>query len=301
MKNVAILPLAALLGSVTAGAQEIEPRQYSNIPTGMSFIAAGYGMSEGGVLFDPAIALENADINFDGPVLGYARSLALGPFSGKIDAGLAHTCISGSADFQGERVTGEVCGLTDTRIRMSVNFLGAPALSLENFGAYRQDLVFGMSLAVSLPTGQYDEDRLVNVGTNRRSTKLELGMSKVYGRWLLELALAGTKYQTNDDFFGARQREQDTLVSMQGHAVRNLGSGRWLAFGWTYYRGGQTRTDGVRNSNELDNSRAGITLSLPINTRQSLKLNFSRGILTRTGSDFDTLGALWQYRWGGGL
>jgi hypothetical protein len=43
-----------------------------------------------------------------------------------------------------------------------------------------------------------------------------------------------------------------------------------------------------------------VTIALPVD-RQSVKLYASTGTSTRTGGDFDTLGILWQYRWGAGL
>jgi hypothetical protein len=30
-----------------------------------------------------------------------------------------------------------------------------------------------------------------------------------------------------------------------------------------------------------------------------VKVNASTGVSTRTGTDFDTIGAIWQYAWGG--
>jgi hypothetical protein len=33
----------------------------------------------------------------------------------------------------------------------------------------------------------------------------------------------------------------------------------------------------------------------------SVKLYASTGVSTRTGSNFDTVGIAWQYRWGGGF
>ena len=282
-------------------AQELEPRQYSNIPIGLNFLVAGYGLSQGGVLFDPVIALENAAIDIDGPIIGYARSVAIGSFSGKLDAGIGRACLSGAADYEGERRLRDVCGWTDTRVRLSVNFLGAPARRIEKFGEYRQDLIIGASIQISAPTGQYDSAKLVNIGTNRASAKLEIGMSKALRQWLFELALAGTVYQTNDDFFGGASLQQSSVASLQAHAVRNFSTGIWLAVDWTYYSGGQTRTNGVENNNRLSNSRFGATLSVPINRRQSVKANFSTGVSTRTGTDFNTLSVLWQYRWGSGL
>jgi len=47
------------------------------------------------------------------------------------------------------------------------------------------------------------------------------------------------------------------------------------------------------------NDRFGLTASLPINAKQSVKLAASTGVSTRTGTDFDTVAAVWQYAWGG--
>ena len=47
--------------------------------------------------------------------------------------------------------------------------------------------------------------------------------------------------------------------------------------------------------------RLGVTVALPVNRYTSVKLYGSTGVSTRTGSDFDAVGILVQYRWGGGL
>jgi hypothetical protein len=75
--------------------------------------------------------------------------------------------------------------------------------------------------------------------------------------------------------------------------------GIWFAFDATAYRGGKTTTDGAPNSDLQSNTRLGLTASLPINPKQSVKLAASTGVSTRTGTDFDTLVAVWQYAWGG--
>ena len=93
-------PAAALAALVVAWpfgsavAQDLEPRLYTNVPVGVNFLGAGYAFSEGNVLFDPAVALENAEIEIDGPALGYGRSIALGRFSGKVDGPCCSTTTS---------------------------------------------------------------------------------------------------------------------------------------------------------------------------------------------------------------
>jgi len=299
MRHVACaLPiiLSSFIG--VAGAQDLEPRLYSNLPLDINFLVLGYTRSVGNVLIDPAIELENADLTSDGPILGYARSLGFGGLSGKFDIGLANLCLSGSATFEGELFTRDVCGWSDARLRIAVNFLGAPALKLREFAGYRQNLVVGASLQLSAPIGDYDPDRLVNIGTNRWAAKTEIGVSKAVNRWLFELALAGTFYEENDDFFGGRTRKQDPIYSLQAHLVRSFDRGIWIALDATQYQGGQTQTGGVVDRNRQSNSRFGLTLSVPINSHHSVKINASSGVETRTGSDFDTVGLAWQYRWG---
>jgi hypothetical protein len=252
-------------------------------------------------LFAGALAVlsGSAEIEIDGPALGYGRSVRLGPFSGKVDGAVARVCLEGTADYEGERVTRSVCGLTDARARVTVNFLGAPPLTRQEFAGYDQDWVFGGSLQLGLPVGDYDSTRLVNIGANRSSTKLELGVAKNLARWLLELSLAETFYEDNGDFFGSRIREQEPITSLQGHAVYRFSSGVWLAIDATHYQGGETTTNGLRSNDLQSNTRLGLTASMPINAQHSVKIAASTGVSTRTGTDFDSLVAVWQYAWGG--
>lgn len=295
----AVLLAAWLAPPGGALAQDLEPRLFTNVPVGINFIGAGFVYSEGGVLFDPSVALDNAEIEIDGAIFGYGRALALGPFSGKVDGALGRVCLDGAADYEGERVTRSVCGLTDARARLTVNFIGAPPLERAEFASYRQDWVLGASLQLGLPVGQYDPARLVNIGTNRGSAKLELGVSKDLERWLLEISLAETFYEDNTNFFGGRVRSQEPITSLQGHVVHHFASGVWLAVDATRYHGGRTTSGNVLNNDLQSNTRFGITASLPINRQQSVKINASTGVSTRTGTDFDTIGAVWQYAWGG--
>jgi hypothetical protein len=75
----------------------------------------------------------------------------------------------------------------------------------------------------------------------------------------------------------------------------------WAAIDGTYYWGGSTTLEGVKGNDLQKNTRLGFTFVLPLNIHNSLKFNYSTGVSTRTGSDFDTFALAWQYRWGGGL
>jgi hypothetical protein len=253
------------------------------------------------VLFDPAIPLENANITTHSSLFAYARSIKVGKISGKVDAIVPFAWLSGSADFNGKRNYREVSGLADPRVRMSVIFIGGPALPLSGFKDYKQNFVMGASLQVYVPIGQYDPDKLVNLGTNRFTFKPEIGISKTIKQLILELALAGQFYTVNNNYYNGQTMSQDPIGSVQGHVNYNFRRGIWAALDGTFYWGGRSTIDGFEGDNLQENSRLGLTVAVPFGIHHSIKLNLSTGASTRTGTDFDAVTLVWQYRWGGGL
>ena len=295
---------SAALAALAAGplqAQQLEPRAYSNVPVGLNFFIAGYTYSSGGLATDPALPLDNAELDIHAPFIAYARAFDAWGKSAKFDAVLATACLSGSAQFDGEPVSRDTCGLLDPALRVTVNLYGAPAMGLAEFRSYRQDLIVGVSLQVGVPLGQYDPSRVVNLGTNRWMFRPEVGVSKKLGSVTAEGALGAAFFTTNDDFFGGRRLEQDPIVSAQLHLIFEFAGGSWLALNGTYYAGGRTTVNGVERDGELGNSRLGATFALPLDRHHSIKLHASDGVSARVGNDFRTFGVAWQYRWGAGL
>lgn len=295
--------MAAFLAAISSdiSAQDLEPRTYANAPVGLNFLIGGYLYATGGIATDPSIPLEDADVRTHSTFLAYARSLDVWGKSGKFDVVLPYAWISGSAEFAGQHREREVSGLDDPRLRFAVNLYGAPALSFSEFVDYRQDFIIGASLQVYVPLGQYDDDKLVNIGSNRWAFKPELGISKTLGPLTLELAAGVSFYTDNRDFLDGQTRSQDPIYSIQGHLIYHLRSGIWMALDGTYYSGGRTTIDGEEGDDLQDNTRVGLTVAVPVHRHHSLKLYASTGVSTRTGSDFDIVGVAWQYRWGSGL
>jgi len=221
--------------------------------------------------------------------------------SGKVDLILPYSDLSGHAMVAGQRRERHVSGWHDPLFRFSVNLYGAPPLSMQEFGDYRQDLILGASVQVSMPVGQYDHDRLVNLGNNRWFVKPDIGISKAWGPLVLEVTSGVTFFTDNDDYLGGRTLEQDPVYIGQAHAIYTFNRALWVAFGGVYEYGGRTSVDGVQNDDREENSRAGATVSLAVNRRNSVKLHASTSLATSRGRDYDLGGVVWQYRWGEGL
>jgi hypothetical protein len=165
------------------------------------------------------------------------------------------------------------------------------------FASYRQQTIVGVSVTVAPPLGQYDSNKLINLGTNRWSFRPEIGVSRAYGRWIVE-AMAGVwLFTDNTDFIGGRTREQDPIVATQFHVTFKFKRTMWLAGDANYFTGGRTTIGGKQNLDLQRNSRIGATFSSALDRHQAVRVSVSRGAYTTIGADFTSIGASYNYAW----
>ncbi len=293
--RIILLSLSGTLALETY-AQDLEPRSYTNIPVGQTFLVVGGSRSEGDVAPTPNSVIQDLELRIDAGFAAIAHSFALAGKTAKIDLAASRVCYEGSAIFRGEFVEGRRCEYADPRMRLSWNFYGSPALGIEEFAQWEPGLVVGTSVQVSIPAGSYDSSQLINAGSNRWMVRPGIGMSYKRGRWHYDLMASARIYEDNDDFFNGIRVEQDPTYSVQFHLVYSLNRGRWLSLNGNFYRGGETAKDGVPSDDATEDSRWGLTFSTPLSRKLSLKVNASTGLITRVGSDFDTYGVALQYR-----
>jgi hypothetical protein len=146
------------------------------------------------------------------------------------------------------------------------------------------------------PWGDYEPTRLVNLGYNRWAMKPEVGVLRPFGPWTVEGVLGAWLYSRNDEHYpGTAHKRQEPLLSAQAHVSYTWPSRVWLALDATAFAGGDTRIDGVASPDRQNNSRLGMTLSIPFGAHHSVKLTYSGGTTTRRGTDFQSFLATWQY------
>jgi hypothetical protein len=295
-----LLPLL-LVAATAARAQDIEPRAYSNAPIGVNFLGVGYAFTQGSLPTNPSLPLTDSHLTTSNALLGYGHVFDLWSQSAKVNVVAPYSWLGGNAVFAGQPVQRSVNGLIDTSVKGSVNFYGAPAMDLQEFRNYQQDLILGASLTVTVPTGQYDSSRLVNLGTNRWSIRPELGASKAFRPLTIELSAGPTFFTENTNFLNGHTRSQDPIFSGQAHAIYDFGAGLWGSLDGQYWTGGSTTVDGTGNQDLQRNWRLGATFSLPLSRNYSLKLFASTGVSARTNNNYDLFGIVVQYRWGAGL
>jgi hypothetical protein len=294
----AIVGLLAVVGLAPIRAQELEPRAYSSSPVGTNFVAVAAGRLQGDILFDPSVPITDVEARLDVVTAGYGRTFALAGKQALVTVAVPYAWGPIEGRVLEEARSVRRSGFADARVRASVNLVGPKAMTVPEFRAAKHATVFGVSVTVQVPSGEYDQTKLVNLGTNRFAVKPEVGVSVPVGSWYLDVYAGVWFFEKNDAFFpGFSTRRQDPLTTAQIHASYTFRNRAWVAIDGTWYGGGEATIDSGPPSMRQSNSRVGATFSLPIHPGQSIKLAASTGASTRTGTDFDTLLVGWQLTW----
>ena len=111
---------------LTLRAQDLEPRAYSNSPTGLNFAIVGYGYAKGSVLTDPSLPLDNVSNESHVGLFAYATTLNVLGKSAKFDVIVPYSSLAAKGLVFGVPRERYVTGFADPAFRFSMNFIGAP-------------------------------------------------------------------------------------------------------------------------------------------------------------------------------
>ena len=299
LNNLLVSFIIFLVISDSLIGQDLEPRFLSPAPVGMNFVLLAYGYSVGNVLLDQSIPLEDTEAKMNSIAVGFARSINLFGFSGRIQAALPFATATWFAELNGIDSSTTRTGIGDPLIALAVDFIGAPALKAKEFINYKRKTILGLGLKVRVPIGQYNSEKFFNLGSNRWIIYTRLGLSQKIGRFVLEGYINAFLFTTNTNFYGGNKVEQDPVFSAQIHVTYLFSNGIWAAVSFGQNYGGAVGVNDEPKKNIQSNNRFGVALSIPILSNFGIKLAFTTGTSTRYGADFDTIVAAFQYRWGG--
>jgi hypothetical protein len=278
-----------------ASAQEFEPRTYSPAPAGLNFIALGTGYATGAVFMDPALPVEDVDGQVTVLFARYVRTLEISGHPTKLKLFLPWSDGHWDGFVEGEFRNRDTSGFGDVRVAVETLF-GATKPTSAVGGDPK--LIWGARLQVAMPTGEYDADKAINLGTNRWTIIPEVGFSYPAGKWSFEGALATWFFTTNDEFYNGQKLEQDPLLVLKFHAIRTIRPGFWWAVATGFGYGGRTSVNGTPRATIQRNWRVSAILAYPITPKQGVVASIVSGGNTGAGSDADAISIGYQFAWG---
>ncbi len=189
-----------------------------------------------------------------------------------------------------------VMALTTVSSEADAKLVTASGREASGFGDLRLGTVFwfhkdnvnreyaNASVFFSLPTGDYEPAKAVNVGENRMKTILSMGWMQPLGsHWVLDLIPEIAFFGDNTRYLGNRRLSQDTAYAMTGmlryKATPKL---HWYTTA-QLNRGGETQLDGVRRTGAPNNTRVAVGAILFGSNNHMLQLRYSRDVQIDNG------------------
>jgi len=289
--NLYVLIFIAFVISVISGnAQELSPRAHWPTPKGTKVAFVGYQYSFGDILTDASLPITGLDSRINVGFLGYLQTFSLFnrttnliieiPYTSAITTGII---LDSSGETPARR---DMSGIADIGVTFAINLIGAPTMNIAEFQELRNNPrhILGASLKILVPTGAYEEDKLINIGSNRWAFKPKFGyMIPLTQKWLVELDLGMWIFSDNNEFLG-KTRKQNPIFASEFHLVRRFTPGFWAAIDVNYFNGGSTN---LVDRDAQRNSKLGCTIAYPFAGRHALKGSFSMGVVTESGDNFN--------------
>jgi len=288
-----LLLLFGALFAAPSVAEELEPRRWAHLPIDTNFLGAGYAYTDADISFDPVLKIEDGKLDLHTWAVKYIRTFSLFEKSARVDLLQAYQDGRWTGLLDGVPKTVRRQGWTDTLVRFAINLYGAPPLKGKEYADYRsrveKETIVGAGLSVQLPTGEYMEDKLINLGTNRYTFRPQVGVVRQRGKWSTELTGMVALYTDNNDFFNGRKLEQEPLYILHGHLVHTFRPGVWASASAGYDYGGRSTVDGDKKDDRKQDLGWALSFGFPVSRQLGIKLIYiGTRTLESTGIDSDT-------------
>ena len=265
-----------LLMNSTLFAQDLEPRRWTPLPAGTSIIGVHYGNISGDIGFDPVLKIEDAEVDRDLVIVSYTHFFSVAGESLRFDILLPWHNVKWDGLLNGEPADAQRTDIGDPRFRLSATLFDSSTQSSETSDDSKEigTTVVGAAISVTVPWGEYYDEKLLNIGTNRYTIRPQIGVVHTRGPWSYELTGSIFFFTDNDRFYNGNKLEQDHFYAVQTHIIRVFSPGVWGSVSAGYGKGSQTTVNGRENDDKRDGFITALSFGLPIAANQGLKFSY---------------------------
>ncbi|HMK24322.1 MAG TPA: transporter [Terriglobales bacterium] len=293
--------LAILRFPDQAYGQFAEAHNYDNGPVGVNQVELAYAYAHSNSSIDTSLIVAGAKFNLNQGTITYTRYFGLVRRTAWVEASVPLADLSGF--ISGTNIRGSITGSGDSSYALTVLLKGGPALSPERFADYKPTTTVGMSLTVSAPTGQYNQNRLLNLGSDRWSFKPEIALSQPFGReqkWQCDLYAHAYFFTDNTSYRGREILRQEALPGLEGHVSYFFVHNAWASLDTLYSFRGATVVNGVPQNDAQRNFTLGSEVNVSLNSRNTVVFQFAKALVHQSGPAVIGLAVKYTYTWGKG-
>ncbi|WP_296316995.1 transporter [Winogradskyella sp. UBA3174] len=279
--------------------QDIEPRRWNPLPLKTNVLAVGYANTSGDILFDPLLQAEDVTVKVNSIVASYIRPFKIGNKAARFDVVIPFVNATWKGLLNGVPASARRDGFSDPRIRLSVNLTGAPASTGKELQEYLVshpvNTTIGVSLAVTLPLGQYFEEKLINLGQNQFVFRPQVGFVHNWRKWSYELTGSVSFFSKNPNFSSGQDKTLDPVFALQTHLIKTFKPRYWASVSLAYGLGGQSVVNRQPNNDDRGDVQYGLAFGFPLLKKQGMKVFYIHSETVKdVGSNLNVLGLGWS-------
>ncbi|MFC4995232.1 transporter [Rubritalea tangerina] len=284
--------IAILLFTLPLCAQELTPRRWSHLPTDKNLMGLGYAYTQADIFLDPVLQVENLELELQTLALRYIRTFEFLGTSSRFELGQGYQDGIYRGLLRGEQASAYRSGPTDTLLRISSILYGAPPLKGKEFAQYRKSVqnsetLIGAALILQLPTGDYSENQLINIGSNRFTIRPQIGIVHQRDKWTFETSASMWAFSDNNEFWQGTHRQQDPLWAFQSHLIYTFQPGFWSSASIGYGIGAENEVNGINKNDSAENLAFSLAGGYAFTRNFGAKIAYI-GTRTQTDKSFDS-------------
>jgi hypothetical protein len=260
-----------------------------------------YGYAHSNASIDTSLVVAGARLNLNQGTITYTRYFGFLHRTAWAEASVPVADLSGSVT--GTNLQGSTTDWGDSSYSVTALLKGGPALSADQFADYKPTTTVGASLTISAPTGQYDPNKLLNLGSERWSFTPEIAVSHPFGseqKWQCDLYAHAYFFTDNTTYRGREILRQQPLPGVEGHISYLFVHNAWASIDTLYSFRGGTVINGVDQNNPQRNFALGSEVNVSLNPRNSLVFQFAKALVHQNGPALTGLAVKYTYSWGKG-
>ena len=291
--------LALALLSSQAGAQFTDPRTYNVSPVGINQLELNYAHVHSNASIDTSLIITGAKVDLNQGIIDYTRYFGLLHRLTWVEAGVPVAGLGGSV--VGTSIQGSTVGAGDSSYAVGILLKGGPALSMAEFEKFKATTTVGVSLTITAPTGSYNPNKVLNLGSDRWSFKPEVALAHPFGpeqKWEVEAYGNVYLYTDNTSYHGRGILKQQALPGFEGHVSYSFNDRLWTSLDARYSFRGSTSVNAVDQNNPQRNFILGSEMNISLNERNSLVLEFGKALVHRNGPSVVGFSVKYDFTWG---
>jgi hypothetical protein len=267
--------------------------------------------------FDPSqFIYPNADTEANVMITNYARHLTLFNRASSFAVNIA----GGSADLDvntslipsqflppgiapGTTFSQSTSGFADPSVQLDVNLFGTSQLkSTVDLVNYEPKWTLDAAVLLAFPIGEYDDDKLVNMGLNRWYGRVAFPFKyhfRVFSPGYmtsLEITPSVWLFAENDDFVG-QKLENDPMWQLEAHLTHDFTRSFFGSLDLLYRGGFQSEINGVEVGDDLNIGNLGFTLNYQASDNLTIRTSYSSNVFGDDDLDNSIIRIQFAYSW----